>query len=139
MNWQKVKSDPVLRERHRQACRARYVRRKAALEANPELKAAHKKRQKVALAKFGALRRKRFLDWFATEVMASKCCFVCGIENPVVLEWHHRDPKLKRFEISKGHMYSRASVLAEIAKCECLCANCHRIRHWEERGGENGR
>jgi predicted HNH restriction endonuclease len=29
--------------------------------------------------------------------------------------------------------FGTARLLAEIAKCDVLCANCHRKLHWQER------
>jgi hypothetical protein len=39
---------------------------------------------------------------------------------------HVRGGKL--FTISKGSGRARALLAAEIAKCDLVCANCHRIR-----------
>jgi hypothetical protein len=39
---------------------------------------------------------------------------------------HVRGDKL--FDISKHKHYGKDKVLAEIAKCDLVCANCHRIR-----------
>src|SRR5213592_3239392 len=52
-------------------------------------------------------------------------CVDCGEDDPIVLEFDHlRD---KKFAISAG-LQSRPwqDVLDEIAKCDVVCANCHR-------------
>ncbi len=55
-------------------------------------------------------------------------CLFAG--HPAVLEFHHRDPRSKEFAIgSDGIPRSRERVRAELAKCDLLCANCHRERH----------
>lgn len=60
-------------------------------------------------------------------------CVDCGETDPVVLEFDHlRD---KSFAISEGFRdRTWQSVLDEIAKCEVVCANCHR-RRTARRGG----
>lgn len=60
-------------------------------------------------------------------------CVDCGEADPVVLEFDHlRD---KKFSISEGIQGRNwQSVLDEIAKCEVVCANCHR-RRTARRGG----
>lgn len=56
-------------------------------------------------------------------------CVDCGIANPVVLEFDHRDPDLKLMDVATMMMSRRwPRVLAEIAKCDVRCANCHRRR-----------
>src|SRR6058998_3601815 len=46
------------------------------------------------------------------------------------MDFDHRDPREKSFELLKGRasLKSRAQLLAEAAKCDVVCANCHRIR-----------
>ena len=60
-------------------------------------------------------------------------CVDCGESDPIVLEFDHlRD---KKFPISKGLTDRNWNdVLDEIAKCEVVCANCHR-RRTAKRGG----
>jgi hypothetical protein len=60
----------------------------------------------------------------------SKPCVDCGLEWPTcVMEFHHRDPSVKVMPIAKALVNrSRRFVIEEIAKCDLLCANCHRIR-----------
>ena len=54
-------------------------------------------------------------------------CADCGETDPVVLEFDHLRDKL--FDIgSKLITKTWPAVLAEIAKCEVVCANCHRRR-----------
>ncbi len=60
-------------------------------------------------------------------------CVDCGETDPVVLEFDHlRD---KTFGVAAG-LRDRAwpSVLDEMAKCDVVCANCHR-RRTARRGG----
>ena len=47
------------------------------------------------------------------------------------LEFHHLDPDKKDFDIAQAMSYEWPwdKVLAEIRKCVCLCANCHRKVH----------
>lgn len=64
-------------------------------------------------------------------------CADCGIDNPVVLDFDHlRD---KSFTISQAVRMGVGvkRLREEIAKCEVVCSNCHRIRtadrnpkHW---------
>jgi len=53
-------------------------------------------------------------------------CIHCGETNPACLDFHHRDPKTKKFQLATGWSRAEASIRAEAAKCDILCANCHR-------------
>jgi hypothetical protein len=60
-------------------------------------------------------------------VEKNKPCMDCGREYPpCVMEFDHVRGE-KKFEISKIK-YSVGALRAELAKCELVCANCHRIR-----------
>ena len=62
-------------------------------------------------------------------------CSDCVVKYPrPVMEFDHRDPSTKdrRFG-GPGGMAARTSVavfLAEVEKCDVVCANCHRMRTW---------
>jgi hypothetical protein len=57
-------------------------------------------------------------------------CSVCGYNKCLAaLEFHHRDPEEKDFEIGSTRGKSWSSIKAEIDKCDLLCANCHRELH----------
>lgn len=61
-------------------------------------------------------------------------CERCGFDDLRALVLHHRDPATKEFTISiEGVTVGEARFLAELAKCEVLCANCHMIHHADER------
>lgn len=57
-------------------------------------------------------------------------CVECGVEEPACLEFHHVEGE-KRSSVAgllaDGRPLER--IRAEIAKCELLCANCHRLEH----------
>lgn len=58
-------------------------------------------------------------------------CLDCGESDPVVLDFDHLPGVEKRFEIARAvNASTRAwpTILKEIAKCEVVCANCHRRR-----------
>jgi hypothetical protein len=53
-------------------------------------------------------------------------CILCGYDRCVAaLEFHHVDPKTKRFQIGMSVMRSLAVLREEAAKCVLLCSNCH--------------
>jgi hypothetical protein len=65
--------------------------------------------------------------WFDTQ--KENPCADCGVQYPpCVMDFHHRDPAEKLFQIGPRVHASRVRLLAEIAKCDLLCSNCHRLR-----------
>ncbi|MET0664959.1 MAG: hypothetical protein ABW008_05335, partial [Acidimicrobiales bacterium] len=73
--------------------------------------------------------RARFLVGY----FADHPCMDCGERDPLVLEFDHLSDK--RFMIARGlRDKSWEALLAEMAKCEVVCANCHR-RRTATRGG----
>lgn len=84
---------------------------------NKELYLHKSKQQKV-----------RLREW--VDKIKSVPCHDCGnIFPPYVMDFDHRDPKMKKFTIG-GNLasYSRRALEEEISKCDIVCANCHRIR-----------
>ena len=56
-------------------------------------------------------------------------CIDCGYNaHSAALEFDHLPGTVKLFCIGAAKGRSMARVLAEIAKCEIVCANCHRVR-----------
>jgi hypothetical protein len=63
------------------------------------------------------------------EYLRAHPCIDCGEANIVVLDFDHRDPKTKAHNVVVLSMQKPwTRVLAEIAKCDVRCANCHRRR-----------
>jgi transcription elongation factor Elf1 len=63
-----------------------------------------------------------------SEIKKSSGCLDCGESNPIVLDFDHL--KDKKYNVSRmiHDGFSWAAIKKEIAKCEVVCANCHRIR-----------
>lgn len=79
-------------------------------------------------------RREEIKTWWR-ELKATKCCEECGESAPECLHFHHVDPQRKELELSHAvnRGWSRIRILAEVAKCRVLCANCHFKLHWNQR------
>ena len=90
----------------------------------------YKKNKTDYLIKQKERRRKWWLWW--KEYRASLKCDSCEENHPACLDFHHRDPTEKDENISHAvHIgWSKKRILAEIAKCDVLCSNCHRKLHW---------
>lgn len=57
-------------------------------------------------------------------------CVQCGWSgHSASFEFHHRDPTKKDFGIASHWDLARATVLAEVDKCDLLCGRCHNILH----------
>lgn len=57
-------------------------------------------------------------------------CELCGYDKcPAALEFHHRDPAKKDFEIARLKTYSFDLIKPELDKCVLVCSNCHREVH----------
>lgn len=77
-------------------------------------------------------RRDNLAEWFEGIKKGCKCS-KCGTDDFRVLEFHHNGDK--EFNVSEGPRrgLSKKKIIEEIKKCETLCANCHRILHYEEK------
>lgn len=65
-------------------------------------------------------------------------CIDCGHEfPPCAMDFDHvRGIKRRNVALMKTNSYQ--TISEEIAKCDLVCANCHRVRTWK-RGGMLGR
>ena len=49
------------------------------------------------------------------------------------MDFDHRDPMTKVRNVTRMIVGSIDRMLAEAAKCDIVCANCHRLRTFERR------
>jgi hypothetical protein len=85
--------------------------------------------QKKYQATEGRSNRRLRYEWFDTA--KARPCEDCGGQfPPECMDFDHTDPATKEFSVSYGAVAGLRveRVMAEIAKCRLLCANCHRIR-----------
>jgi hypothetical protein len=105
------------RDNYCRPCRVAY--RRQHYLANKARYVANAKRHKQARAVERAGR--------LIEIFNEHPCVDCGETDPLVLEFDHVEAK--SFNISKGlRDHNWDVVLDEIARCEVVCANCHRRR-----------
>jgi transposase-like protein len=72
--------------------------------------------------------RHRALKAHVLDYLRSHSCFDCGQTDPVVLEFDHTGEKLAAVAALVAQAASFKAVDAEIARCEVVCANCHKRR-----------
>lgn len=61
-------------------------------------------------------------------------CFDCKTQYPpCVMDFDHREPENKLFNISEALFSPQDKILLEIQKCDIICANCHRHREYIRR------
>jgi hypothetical protein len=52
------------------------------------------------------------------------------------MQFDHRPGEGKSFDVASAvRGYSRKRILAEIAKCDLVCANCHAVRTYRRQIG----
>jgi 5-methylcytosine-specific restriction endonuclease McrA len=61
-------------------------------------------------------------------------CQECGEDHPAALNFHHRDPSTKSFDVnsktlSMPNKIPWSTMRDEIEKCDLLCGNCHNKHH----------
>lgn len=80
-----------------------------------------------------SVRKRELSDWLFA-LKQEKKCQNCGFDHPAALDFHHRDKDAKTFNISQAPLYgwSKSRIQKEIDKCDVVCANCHRILHFDE-------
>lgn len=88
----------------------------------------------AATHKVGAARNKRIKrnDWIAFK--EKQACTHCGFAHPAVIDFHHvvRDKTARKVNKLLSNGSFRRAMEEATTKCIPLCANCHRILHWDE-------
>lgn len=116
--------------------RREYQRRRHAERwaADPEYKARKKAQiKRWAASDKGQARKRRHTRGirFLVDVRKAVPCADCGGRFPQpVMEFDHRPGTEKRYEVARlsSSLCSASTLFAEIAKCDAVCANCHRFR-----------
>ncbi|ACH62143.1 hypothetical protein MYRNA_144 [Mycobacterium phage Myrna] len=68
---------------------------------------------------------------WARQLKSGPCTDCGGTFHHFQMDWDHIGDD-KEFDVGKAVRigYGKKRILAEIAKCELVCANCHRLRTW---------
>lgn len=84
--------------------------------------------KKIRTQKFQQARR----DLIDNFKLAKGCC-ICGYKaHAAALDFNHIRGD-KKFNVSQDLKVALHKLLAEIEKCDVLCANCHRVHTYENR------
>ncbi|MEE8522148.1 MAG: hypothetical protein V3S83_12375 [Gemmatimonadota bacterium] len=76
------------------------------------------------------IKRRRNQYWLGVLKIAVGC-HNCGYTGDArALEFHHRADETKKFSISNRLGGKWRTLLREVAKCDVLCSNCHKIETW---------
>ncbi len=100
-----------------------------------EYKKTYYSENRESIIKKAATHKRGMRDWLF-EYKSKLSCEECGIKvHPIALDFHHIDGKDKEDNIAVMMRSSlgKDKILKEIEKCVPVCANCHRILHYNER------
>ncbi len=80
-------------------------------------------------------RRRKIKQWL-DDLKSKLKCTRCGIQDYRVIDFHHNDDG-KEIAIADAMKrgWAKERIAKEIKKCDPVCANCHRIVHWEIKNG----
>ena len=94
---------------------------------------AHYERKKEKIKERSRNKRIANKKWLSQQ--KDKPCFDCNENFPsYVMDFHHLNPNDKTMSVANAiTRMGREKILAEINKCILLCANCHRIREYQEK------
>lgn len=119
-NWRRKAIEQ--RDTYCRPCRADYHHEHYVANRQRYIAQSAARKQKLAEDRLAYL-----IEWFG-----SHPCVDCGERDPIVLEFDHQGDKL--FSIgSQIRERTWEAILNEIAKCEVVCANCHRRRTARQR------
>lgn len=100
--------------------------------ARPRVHVNDYERHKAGREKWQAKRRA-----LLAELKDTPCVECGGRFHPAAMDFRHRDPSSKyRRYTAWTYVLGTERLLEEVAKCDVICANCHRTLHAEERARE---
>lgn len=94
---------------------------------NAAYHATNRAKHLARMSEYGKRRRSERTAWLA-KIKTDRGCVDCGYNaHGAALDFDHLSDD-KSFSVGHAGFRSDEVILAEIAKCEVVCANCHRIR-----------
>ena len=96
----------------------------------------HYENNKPSYLRRSANQFKKMAAWLYT-LKDNQPCADCGVRWPYyVLDYDHLPGSEKEISLARviEQGWGKTRILKEIAKCELVCANCHRIRTHKRRG-----
>lgn len=113
--------------------------RRAALESRNSFHAREWLRQwraknRLRINELGRIRTNKRNHQLKREIVefSGGKCVRCGYDKCIgALQFHHRDPSTKLFELSSMNLnrHTKEEKELEALKCDLLCANCHAEEH----------
>ena len=126
-------SGAQLRNRRVERGLPKYTEAELASRKRSDQSPAGKRRRNRAALK-SALARAKDNAAFIAALKVRLGCADCGFNaHPAALDFDHLPGFTKTDNIARMLSRTRGRLLEEIAKCECVCSNCHRIRTAERR------
>lgn len=106
-------------------------------ECQSELSKKYMDKKREAIREYNrnwARNRRVHMRALVLEYKQQRACVDCAESDPDVLEFDHvRGEKCGDINGLVRHLRNDVALLAEIAKCEVRCANCHRRKTARER------
>jgi hypothetical protein len=99
-------------------------------EARREWYKKNKDKERARLKKSNKASQQKLQKWWK-EYKSTLSCELCPENDPVCLDFHHKDPGTKDITLANAvHMgWGRGRIMKEVDKCMAVCANCHRKIH----------
>jgi len=99
-------------------------------ECNKRYQKEHYSNNKKYYLQKSKARDIKIRKWFYETILSNSKCVDCGIDGPPeILDFDHiEDNKFKSISQLVTESYGKESILKELKKCVCRCANCHRIK-----------
>lgn len=109
-------------------------------EQNPDYHANWMRERRATHPEFAARQREAHSrisrerrEWL-NKLKIERGCADCGYKgHPAALDFDHRPGMTKVANIAMLYISKMETLLDEIAKCDLVCANCHRVRTWVTR------
>ena len=79
-------------------------------------------------------RHEELVAWYTAMKSSTPCADCGGVFHPAAMTWDHLPGEPKVDDVSSMlQRHNRSLILAEIEKCELVCANCHAVRSFMRR------
>jgi len=101
-------------------------------DVQKEAKKQWYQKNKHRIKGYNKKRKENFFTWWY-EYKSQFSCEHCRESDIVCLDFHHKHPSKKNYDIQYlVHSRNKTNLLKELKMCICLCANCHRRQHHKE-------